>query len=137
MRGTLGVMGLAAVATFSTAACDGHDVRVTSPPTQHVQVAVSRTPATSHRFGRVSQIPRNAPKWLVIRAHLMANALHDPQPARVRIRLGHNYLIEMWGRFVCDLCSRPSGAKAPRGTHAWTRIAPRTRRDIVFGLTRR
>ena len=130
-------MGLAAVVTVSAAACGGYDVRVASQPTQHVQIAVSRTPPTSYRFGRVSQIPRNAPQWLVIRAHLMAHALHDPQPARVRIRLGHDYVIEMWGRFVCDLCSRPSGAKVQRGTYAWTRIDPRTRRDIVIGLTHR
>jgi hypothetical protein len=137
MRSTLSVVGLAAMATFFTAACGGDDVGVASQPTQHVEISVSRTPLTSYRFGRVSQIPRNAPQWLVIRAHLMASALHDPQPARVRIRLRHDYLIEMWGRFVCTLCSRPSGAKAPRGTHAWTRIEPHTRRDIVFRLTRR
>jgi hypothetical protein len=137
MRNTLSVMGLAALAAFSTTACSGHDVRAAGQPTQHVEISVSRTSLTSHRFGRVSQIPRDAPQWLVIRAHLMANALHDPQPTRVRIHLGHDDLIEMWGRFVCTLCSRPSGAKAPRGTHAWTRIEPRTRRDIVFGLRRR
>jgi hypothetical protein len=100
-------------------------------------IAVSRTTPTSYRFGRVSQIPRNAPQWLAIQAHLMANALHDPQPERVRIRLGRSYLIEMWGRFVCDQCSRLTGAKAPRGTHAWERIAPRTHRGIGFWLKRR
>jgi hypothetical protein len=126
-----------AAAIVLTAACGGHNARVESQPAQHVGIDVSQTPPTSHRFGHVSQIPSSAPQWLVIQAHLMANALHDPQPDRVRIRLGRTYLIEMWGRFRCDQCSRPSGAKAPRGTHAWERIEPRTRRGVRFSLAPR
>jgi hypothetical protein len=65
----------------------------------------------------------------------MAMSLHDPHPQRVRIRLGRVDTIEIWGRFRCDLCSRPAGAPPPRGTHASVRLNSRTHRTIVFGLT--
>jgi hypothetical protein len=132
------VIAVAVTVSLATVACGGRRVRADGQqPATPLEISVPHASPASHRFGRVSLIPSNAPNWLVVRAHQMARALHDPRPDRVRIGLGRTYVIEMWGAFVCDLCSRPSGAKVQRGTHAWTRIAPRTHRDIGFWLTHR
>jgi len=88
-------------------------------------------------FADIAEIPNGTPQWLIDDARRMALGLHDPHPRRVRISLGRVDVVELWGRFLCDKCSRPPGAKAQRGAHAEARFDSRTHRPTEFGLTPR
>ena len=56
------------------------------------------------------------PRWLLTRARRAAAGLGDAHPARIELfASGRSYPIQVWGRFRCDLCSRPAGAAAPTG----------------------
>jgi hypothetical protein len=101
------------------------------------RVSVSQPTHSAVAFADVVEIPNGTPPWLINDARRMALGLHDAHPQRVRIRLGRVDVIEMWGRFLCDRCSRPAGAKAPRGAHAEGKFNSRTHRPMEFGLTPR
>lgn len=84
----------------------------------------------------VVAIPDGTPGWLIRMARLRARSLGDPRPDRLAVTLGKQHTIALWGDFVCDLCSRPAAAQAPRGHVATLRVDPRTRIVDSFGLHR-
>jgi hypothetical protein len=120
------LVGFGALALVAASGCGGQGHSSPSGP--------------SHRavtFSDAAEVPNGTPQWLIDDARRMALGLHDPHPRRVRIRLGRVDVIEMWGRFLCDKCSRPPGVRAQRGAHAEARFESRTHRPTEFGLTPR
>jgi hypothetical protein len=121
----------------SLVGCGGQSVRADQQKEQ-VDISVSRSAASTQALAAASEIPKRTPRWLIRQAHVMAKALHDPHPRKLRISLGRRVdFIDMWGHFVCDLCSYPNGASPPRGTHARSRVIVETHRSTDFWLTRR
>lgn len=56
------------------------------------------------------------PAWMLPRARLAARGLGDAHPQKIELfARGKSYRIRLWGRFRCDVCSRPFGAKPPTG----------------------
>ena len=81
------------------------------------------------------------PKWLRVRIWRMVDGLGDPTPQKFVVRLGlreHGRTVDrvdVRGDFVCNNCSRPPGARAPRGHIAGFTVNARTHRDLSFSLT--
>lgn len=81
------------------------------------------------------EIPEGTPGWLVRIGRLQARWLLDPRPDRLRIALGRQHRITLWGDFVCINCRRPGGARPPRGRVAQIVVDPATRIVDSFSLT--
>lgn len=80
------------------------------------------------------EIPVKTPAWLIAMAVSQASSLQDARPDRMRIRLGHTGVIELWGHFSCAMCPRPSGAKSPGGTYARITVDPHKRAVTSLSL---
>jgi hypothetical protein len=82
------------------------------------------------------------PRWLRVRIWRFAAGLGDARPTRIVVKLGvrqNGRLVDrvwMRGTFVCTTCSRPYGAKAPRGHLAGFTVLDSTRRELSFSLRR-
>jgi len=61
--------------------------------------------------------------------------LGDEKPDLLRITLGATYVVELEGAFVCDICPRPAGEPAPRGSVARVKVDPKTHRVDDFSLS--
>lgn len=83
----------------------------------------------------------NTPRWLRIRIWRAAQGLSDPHPARIVVTLRlheRGRLVDrvwMRGNFICNACTYPYGAKAPRGHLADFTVIDSTRRSLSFSLS--
>jgi hypothetical protein len=102
----------------------------------------------ARKLARVVSAPAATPAWLVVQARLEAWNLQDPQPDRVRIRLGRVDVVDMWGRFVWDSpvpaialrghrgrVAAPTAAQLPPGRHLRLTFDPCTRAEKEIKLT--
>lgn len=82
------------------------------------------------------EIPEGTPGWLVRIARLQARRLGDERPERMAIELGAPHRITLERDLVCEQCSRPPNASAPRGSVAHITVDPKTRIVESFSLRR-
>ena len=59
-------------------------------------------PVRRDLFAKVAEIRPGTPAWVIPVARAEARLLHDPQPLRMRIGLGLDNLVELWGDFHCQ-----------------------------------
>ena len=82
----------------------------------------------------------DTPRWLRVRIWRTASGLGDANPSRIvvhrRVRDHGRVVDRVWmrGHFVCDTCSRPPGAKAPRGHLAGFTVVDSSHQDLSFSL---
>jgi hypothetical protein len=67
-----------------------------------LQAHIVPFPVRRDLFAKVAEIRPGTPSWMIPVAQAEARLLHDPQPARMRIGLGLDNLVELWGHFHCQ-----------------------------------
>jgi hypothetical protein len=80
------------------------------------------------------KFPSGTPRWLAENVTHGARGLGDPSARVVSVKLGRFPTVVVRGQFVCETCSRPPGASAPRGEWATMRYDALTHEDVAFSL---
>lgn len=87
----------------------------------------------SHPVTKVDA-PADTPAWLLARVHRAAVSLGDPHPTRVRVFLGRDYKLQLWGWFRCFGCSTPNNKTIITGNVATYVYRGHTRELKAFSL---
>jgi PASTA domain len=89
--------------------------------------------ACSHPVTEVDA-PTGTPSWLLAGARAAAVSLGDPHPTRVRVFLGRDYKLQLWGWFRCFGCSTPNNKTIITGNVATYVYRRHTRELSAFSL---
>jgi hypothetical protein len=97
--------------------------------------AVPRLMAIADRTARINGDPH--PVWVTVVLTTHAKALTSATPGDIVPGADGVpvYLVTMRGHFVCNACSHPPGAKAPRGTYLSLVLIVKTFEGTDFGLS--
>jgi hypothetical protein len=96
--------------------------------------------ATACGSSRQAAVTQSQPKWVTKAASsLRKTFVGDPKPASISYHRGKKALsvtLRFSHTVICEMCSRPPGAQAPRGRSAAVTLDPRTHSVISFYLRR-
>ena|SRR5215475_2382462 len=107
--------------------------------------AAAGRPVPKSAVSRLTEIAKRAarlngdrhPVWATAVLTTHAEALRSATPGDTVSNRRHVpvFLVTIRGRFVCDLCSRPSGAKSPRGRYIALVLDAKTFNEMDFGIS--